>query len=356
MRVASIVGARPQFIKAAPVSKALRRHHREVLIHTGQHYDAAMSDAFFRTLRIPRPDVNLGVGSGSHGVQTGRMMAKLERTLADGRPDVVLVYGDTNSTLAGALAAAKLRLPIGHVEAGLRSFNRTMPEEINRLLADHVSTLLFAPTQTAVANLAREGITRGVHNVGDVMYDVALATEREARRRPIRKRLGLSARGYLLATIHRPATTDDREPLGRIVEALSRAAEAVVFPVHPRTRKMLRRFRLDSKVAANVRLLDPLDYLDFHALLMDARLVLTDSGGVQKEAYWSGVPCVTLRGETEWIETLADGWNTLVGTDVNRILDATKAVRPSRTRADVFGDGHASDKIVVALERAIVSQ
>ncbi len=350
MRVASIVGARPQFIKAAAVSKALRRRHREILIHTGQHYDAALSDAHFRSLRIPRPDVNLGVGSGSHGAQTARMLSRLERTLAEVRPEVVLVYGDTNSTLAGALASAKLQLPLAHVEAGLRSFNRTMPEESNRVVADHLSTLLFAPTETAVTNLAHEGITKGVHNVGDVMYDVALATERQARTRAIRRRLGLSPQGYLLATIHRPATTDDRHELGRILEAFSLAVEPVVLPVHPRTRKMIRQFRLDSKVGSNVRLLDPLDYLDFRALLIDARLVLTDSGGVQKEAYWAGVPCVTLRSETEWVETVADGWNRLVGTDVERILKAIRASRPPGARGAAFGDGHAAEKIVAILE------
>ncbi len=355
MRVASVVGARPQFIKAAPVSKALRRRHREILIHTGQHYDAAMSEAFFRSLHLPRPTVNLGIGSGTPGAQTGRMLEALERTLARSKPDIVLVYGDTNSTLAGALAAAKLHLPVAHIEAGLRSFNRTMPEEINRIVADHLSVLLFAPTETAVGNLEREGIVHGVQNVGDVMYDVALATEPEARRRRIRATLGLRRREYLLATTHRPATTDDRGELEKVVASLSRAGETVVFPVHPRTRKMLRRFRLDRNLGANVRLLEPLDYLDFRALLVDARLVLTDSGGVQKEAYWSGVPCVTLRAETEWVETVADGWNTLVGTDGDRILAAVRSARAPGSPGRAFGDGHAAEKIVAVLSKAIPS-
>jgi len=350
VRVASIVGARPQFIKAAAVSKALRRRHREVLIHTGQHYDESLSDAHFRSLRIPTPDVHLGVGSGPHGKQTGRMLSRLERTLEKDRVDFVFVYGDTNSTLAGAITSAKMQLPLAHVEAGLRSFNRAMPEEINRVVADHLSTLLFAPTATAVANLAREGIATGVHNVGDVMYDVARLTEPQARKRPIRKRLRLSPRAYLLATVHRAATTDDRDELRSVLGAFSRTGEPVVFPVHPRTRKMIRRFDLDSEVGPNVRLLEPLDYLDFQALLVDARVVLTDSGGVQKEAYWAGVPCVTLRRETEWVETVADGWNLVVGTNVDRILEAVRAERPSRARGNAFGDGHAAEKIVAILD------
>lgn len=334
------------------MSKALRRRHREVLIHTGQHYDPAMSDAFFQSLRIPAPDVNLGVGSGTHGAQTGKMLRGLESALGDAKPDVVLVYGDTNSTLAGALAAAKLHLPVAHVEAGLRSFNRSMPEEINRVVADHLSALLFAPTETAAANLEREGIREGVHKVGDVMYDVALATEREVRARGIRARLGLSPKGYLLATIHRPATTDHRRQLAKIAKAFSRAGEPVVFPVHPRTRKMLQRFELERALGRNVRLLKPLDYLDFRALLLEARLVLTDSGGVQKEAYWAGVPCLTLRSETEWVETVADGWNTLVGTDVERILAAVRTAAPPGQPGRAFGDGRAAQRIVQVLEGA----
>jgi len=350
VRVASIVGARPQFIKAAPVCKALRRRHREILIHTGQHYDEAMSDAFFQALQLPEPDVNLGVGSGSHGAQTGRMLTRLEGVLTEASPDVVLVYGDTNSTLAGALAAAKLHLPVAHVEAGLRSFNRAMPEEINRIVADHLSSLLFAPTRTATVNLAREGLTEGVHFVGDVMYDLAIATRAHVRRRAIRTRLGLRRKEYLLATLHRPSTTDSKEALRGAIQAFSRAGTPVVFPVHPRTRKMMRQFRLDREVGRNVRLLDPVDYLDFRALLIDARAVLTDSGGVQKEAYWARVPCLTLRDETEWVETVADGWNVLVGTEVSRILKALRTNRSRRKEPRAFGDGHAAERIVATLE------
>ena len=344
MKVASVVGARPQFIKAAPVSAVLRRHHREVLVHTGQHYDDEMSAAFFRSLRIPEPDYNLGVGSGAHGEQTGRMLVELERVLIADRPDAVLVYGDTNSTLAGALAASKLHLPLAHVEAGLRSHNRHMPEEVNRVVADHLSTLLFCPTQTAVDNLAAEGIRAGVHLVGDVMYDVALATAQEARQRDTVKRLGLTAKAYLLCTVHRPSNTDDSLSLRAIVEALSECGQPVVFPVHPRTRKYLEEGEL--VLGANVVATEPLDYLDFQAVLMESAKVLTDSGGVQKEAYFFGIPCVTLRDETEWIETVEDGWNVLVGADKREILQAIREFNPAGTKNKSFGDGHAAERIV----------
>jgi len=347
MKVASVVGARPQFIKAAPVSAELRKQHTEVLIHTGQHYDEEMSAAFFRSLRIPEPAYNLGIGSGSHGEQTGRMLAELEKLLAAVAPDAVLVYGDTNSTLAGALAAAKMHLPVAHVEAGLRSHNRLMPEEINRVVADHLSTLLFCPTQTAVDQLAAEGVRAGVHLVGDVMYDVALATAQEARGRGVLARLGLTRKEYLLCTVHRPANTDDPRNLRGIAGALGASGRRVVFPVHPRTRKALERDGLT--LGENVVLTEPLDYLDFQALLMEAEKVLTDSGGVQKEAYFFGVPCITLRDETEWIETVEDGWNVLVGADKQEILAAIEGFNPTGTKNKSFGDGHAAEHIVEIL-------
>ncbi|TLZ50456.1 MAG: UDP-N-acetyl glucosamine 2-epimerase [Methanobacteriota archaeon] len=325
MKVASIVGARPQFVKAAPVSAALRRQHEEVLIHTGQHYDEEMSAAFFRSLRIPEPNYNLGVGSGPHGEQTGRMLIELERVLQKVEPDVTVVYGDTNSTVAGALAAAKLHIPLAHVEAGLRSHNRLMPEEINRVVADHLSSLLFCPTQTAVEQLAAEGIRAGVHLVGDVMYDVALATAQESRQRDAPERFGVSPKEDLLCTVRRP----------------------VIFPVHPRTKHALENDGI--ALAPNVRATEPLDYLDFQALLMEAAKVLTDSGGVQKEAYFFGVPCITLRDETEWLETVEDGWNVLVGSDKQEILHALAHFNPAGTKQKSFGDGHAADRIVEIL-------
>ncbi len=351
VKIASVVGARPQFIKAAPVSREIRQHNEEVLVHTGQHYDENMSEVFFAALDIPRPDYNLEVGSGSQALQTAEMMKGLEGVLEKEGPDFVLVYGDTNSTLAGALVAAKMGLRLGHVEAGLRSYNRGMAEEINRIVADHLSTLLFCPTQTAVENLQREGITRGVHLVGDVMYDVALQSAQAARSRDIVKRLGLRPGDYILATVHRPQSVDDPETLKGIVAALVDCGRTVVFPVHPRTRKNLQSFGLWDELRSKVKAIDPVDYLDFLALLMEASKVVTDSGGVQKEAYFFGVPCITLRDETEWIETMEDGWNALVGTDTEDILHAIANFNPSGTKAKSFGDGHAAERISRILDK-----
>ena len=351
MKVASIVGARPQFIKAAPVSRELRAHNEEVLIHTGQHYDENMSEVFFRTLDIPAPDYNLGVGSGSPAWQTAEMMKGLEDVFAKERPDFVLTYGDTNSTIAAALTAAKSGLALGHVEGGLRSYNRTMPEEVNGVVTDHLSTVVFAPTPTAVDNLAREGITRNVHLVGDVMYDVALQMAQPARSRGVAKRLGLTAGEYLLATVHRASNVDDRDTLASIVEALVDCGRTVVFPVHPRTKKNLEAYGLWDSLAAKVTVLSPMDYLDFLGLLMDAAKVITDSGGVQKEAYFFGVPCITLRDETEWIETVEDGWNALVGTETEDVLHAIEHFNPSGTKSKSFGDGHAAEHIAAIVDR-----
>ncbi len=350
MKIVSVVGARPQFIKAAPVSRVLRERHTEVLVHTGQHYDPLMSDVFFDQLGIPQPDYNLGIGSASHGRQTGEMLAAIEAVLMDERPDWVLVYGDTNSTLAGALAAAKLHVPVAHVEAGLRSFNRHMPEEINRVLTDHVAALLFCPTDTAVRNLAAEGLTRGVHNVGDVMYDAVLHNSRlAAAHSRILDTLGLEPGRYLLATVHRPRNTDQPGHLRAIAAAFGELGETVVFPVHPRTRRAIA--AAGAEFGANVRLIEPVGYLDSLALLASARRLLTDSGGMQKEAYFLGVPCVTLRGETEWVETLAGGWNVLVGADRAKIVAAVRRPPPVGQRGDHFGDGQASVKIVDILSQ-----
>ena len=350
MKVATIVGARPQFIKAAPVSRWLRLRHKEILVHTGQHYDYLLSEVFFRELGIPTPDYNLGIGSASHGKQTGEMLARVEEVLLQEKPDWVVVYGDTNSTLAGALAAAKLHIPVAHVEAGLRSYNRTMPEEINRVLTDHLSSLLFCPTDTAVRNLAREGITQGVHKVGDVMYDVALwGLESAERKSTILQTLRIEPGGYLLVTIHRPHNTDDPSNLGAIVSALNDVAETVVFPTHPRTQKALKHWGFCPN--SNIRLIEPVSYLDMLVLEKNARLILTDSGGVQKEAYILGVPCVTLREETEWVETVEAGWNILVGANREQIVAAVRNFKPTGERPPLFGDGNASRRIVEILTR-----
>ncbi|MDZ7271573.1 MAG: UDP-N-acetylglucosamine 2-epimerase (non-hydrolyzing) [candidate division KSB1 bacterium] len=354
MKVISIVGARPQFIKAALLCKLLRERHQEVLVHTGQHYDENMSDVFFREMDIPEPEYNLEVGSGPHGQQTAEMLVGIERVLVAEKPDLVLIYGDTNSTLAGALAAVKLCIPVAHVEAGLRSFNRTMPEEINRVLADRASDLLFCPTVTAVENLRREGITRGVHLVGDVMYDAALYFGQLAEERStILNRLGLQGRAYLLATVHRPHSTDDAAHLKGILTAFGSASEPIVFPVHPRTRRFVKEHGLEPLLTAarNLLAIDPVSYLDMLQLEKHARAILTDSGGVQKEAYFFGVPCITMRTETEWVETVADGWNCLVGTDAKAIAEAIRSFAPKGPRNNHYGDGTACEKIVAIVEQ-----
>ncbi|MCP1715119.1 UDP-N-acetylglucosamine 2-epimerase (non-hydrolyzing) [Methanocalculus alkaliphilus] len=354
MKIVSIVGARPQFIKCAPVSRALRKDHQEILVHTGQHYDENMSGIFFEELSIPTPDYHLGIGSGSHGAQTGRMLAAIEEVLLKETPDMVIIYGDTNSTLAGALAAAKLHIRIAHVEAGLRSFDRSMPEEINRVLTDHASDLLFVPTENGVANLAREGIEKGVHRVGDVMVDALLFNRELAARSDILDRLDLKTGAYYLATVHRPSNTDDEKNLRSIMAAFAALDLPVIFPAHPRTRKFLEQYGIAGDTITNVRLIEPLPYLDMLALLGQAAAVLTDSGGVQKEAYILQVPCITLRENTEWVETVEDGWNVLAGADTNRIIAAVNQITGERrnqqngqfrTHSAHYGDGTAADAI-----------
>jgi UDP-GlcNAc3NAcA epimerase len=348
MKVLTIVGARPQFIKAAAVSRVLRKHHEEFLLHTGQHYDDAMSDLFFRQLGLPAPDRNLEVGSGPHGAQTGAMLSGIEAAAMEYRPDWLLVYGDTNSTLAGALAAAKLHVPVAHVEAGLRSFDRKMPEEVNRVVADHASTLLFCPTQTAVTNLAREGITDGVLMVGDVMFDAFQRNLDVARRDiTILADLQLEPRGFQLLTVHRAENVDQIANLKAILQGVAASGRTTVFPIHPRTRAALDASSV--KPGASVKLIEPVGYLEMLVLEEAAEAVVTDSGGVQKEAYFAARPCITLRDRTEWIETVDAGWNVLVGTNPDAIAEAMRNFRPAGERPQLFGDGHAAERVVAAL-------
>lgn len=359
MLITTIVGARPQFIKAAVVSRALRErpHVTERLIHTGQHYDTNMSDVFFKELAIPSPDHYLGIGSGTHGQQTGRMLEALERVLCNERPDWVLIYGDTNTTLAGALAAGKLHLPVAHVEAGLRSFNREMPEELNRVVADHVASLLFAPTAASVENLRREGIAGSrVHLVGDVMYDVALRFAECADAGDRLQAIGVTPGTYVLATIHRQENTDHPDRLRTIFDGLTSVARdiPVVIPLHPRTRQAMRHERLDYDTRRGLHVVPPVGYLDMLLLERHAAAIVTDSGGVQKEAYFFRVPCVTLRTETEWNELLSAGTNRLCpplsAEAVERVIRACiNEGFPSHVCADLYGRGNAATLIVDAL-------
>ncbi|PIE28368.1 UDP-N-acetylglucosamine 2-epimerase (non-hydrolyzing) [candidate division KSB3 bacterium] len=354
LNIVTLVGARPQFIKAAPVCRALREAgHRELLVHTGQHYDADMSEIFFQELHIPEPARNLEVGSGSHGRQTGHMLIRIEEVLLAEKPDWVLIYGDTNSTVAGALAAVKLHIPVAHMEAGLRSFNRKMPEEHNRVVADHLSDVLLCPTQIAVNNLANEGITEGVHLVGDVMYDslrynLHLAEERSH----ILDSLGLSPKRYILATVHRAENTDTPERLRSIFSAFERIAQQdieVVLPLHPRTRNKLDALDLSL---TKLRILPPVPYLDMLALAQHAKAILTDSGGLQKEAYWLKVPCITLRDETEWIETVDTGWNVIVGANAELIVEQCFHFIEPASHPLLYGDGQTAGRCVSLLGAA----
>jgi UDP-N-acetylglucosamine 2-epimerase len=359
MKLITIVGARPQFIKAAPVAWAIQRHNEaspaarrieSFLCHTGQHYDHEMSRRFFEELELSEPDVDLGVGSGSHGEQTGRMLEAIEKVLLVERPDQLVVYGDTNSTLAGALAAAKLSVPIAHVEAGLRSFDRSMPEEVNRVLTDHLSSLLFVPTTTAVGNLDREGLRSGVHLVGDVMYDLALRLAPKARGIGTTP-LSLEPKHFYLVTVHRPVNADDPDALRAIFAALGQLDADVIFPVHPRTKRALE--VSDLHVPSNVRTCPPAGYLTTADLVASAKLVLTDSGGLQKEAFFHRVPCVTLRDRTEWVETVEAGWNVLAGNRTQAILDAVKSLLdaplPELASEGPYGEGRAAEAIVQRL-------
>jgi len=361
MKLLTVVGARPQFVKAATLSRAIARHNAarpgqavvEQIVHTGQHYDANMSDVFFEELEIPAPAFHLGIGSGSHGTQTGKMLEAIEAVIGDERPDAVVVYGDTNSTLAAALAASKLHVPVAHVEAGLRSFNRRMPEEINRVVADHLSAWLFCPTRVAVGNLRKEGVIAGVEEVGDVMYDGMLHYRARANEAAL-EAAGVARGRYVLATVHRAENTDDPVRLRAVLESLGLAAAAfgrVVLALHPRTRARL--LAESIAVPQGVHVIDPAPYLEMIALLANARAVMTDSGGVQKEAFFLEVPCVTLRDETEWIETTDCDANRLAGADPERARKAIEELAGGRWKPDFsarpYGNGQAAEAIVASL-------
>jgi len=385
LKIVSVVGARPQFIKAAPVSKALRKAgHQEILVHTGQHYDYGMAKVFFEELSISEPDVNLGVGSGAHGWQTGQMLIRIEKVLLAEKPDCVLVYGDTNSTLAGALATVKLHIPLAHVEAGLRSFNRKMPEEHNRVLTDHCADILFCPTETAVNNLRNEGFTNIINggklfgeiffknnlsalpapwnpkaiplgsfelapivmNVGDTMYDAALQFSGIARRKStILDDLGIKSKEYLLATVHRPYNTDIPENLQNILSAFLEINEPIIFPVHPRTRQCLINSTFKTQ-NLKLRCIPPVGYLDMLILEQNEKAIFTDSGGMQKEAYFFGVLCVTMRTETEWVETVEEGWNVVTGANREKIVAEVRCFKTDNPRPELYGNGRATEKIV----------
>jgi UDP-N-acetylglucosamine 2-epimerase len=360
MKLVTIVGARPQFVKAAAFSREFRKKNTEILVHTGQHYDANMSDIFFEELNIPKPDYNLGIGSGSHGMQTGRMLEEIEKVLITEKPDGVLVYGDTNSTLAGALAASKLLIPVFHVEAGVRSYNWTMPEEQNRVLTDRISTLRLCPTETAINNLKKEGIETGVYNVGDIMYDAVLNNLKtseeqykdgkwlEELKKENENMINLNAKDYYLATIHRPINTDNENNLTTIFNSLMKLNKPVLMPLHPRTQKIMEKLNLSHE---NIVIIKPVGYLMMLYLLKNAYMAITDSGGLQKEAYFLKTPCTTLRDETEWLETLEDGWNILCPIDeelilkhTNRNLDCLK-----KNQTPHFGDGQTAKHIIERL-------
>jgi UDP-GlcNAc3NAcA epimerase len=349
LKVLTVIGNRPQFIKAAAVSPKLRSRHEEVLVHTGQHFDDQLSAVFFAELGLPAPERELGIALGSNVSQTARMLDALEPVLGETSPDVVLVYGDTNSTLAGALAAAQSRVPVAHVEAGMRSFDRGMPEELNRVLADHASSLLLCSSEVAVENLCRESVLGDVELVGDVMVDVAMVVQPRARERvDLISAHGVSPGDYVLATAHRPGNVDDPLRLARLLEVLVAIPWPVVFPLHPRTRARLADAGLLERLKAAAVVTEPLGYVEFTALMCNARAVLTDSGGLQKEAYLAGVPCVTLRANTEWTETVEQGWNTLVDLDPDAALAALE-LNPPADRPTLYGDGRAGERVVEAL-------
>jgi len=355
MRIMTVVGARPQFIKAATISRVIKESHqseiKEIIVHTGQHYDENMSKVFFDQLEIPKPEYNLEISGASHGAMTGRMLEAIEVVINKEKPDYLLVYGDTNSTLAGALAAAKLQVPVAHVESGLRSYNMKMPEEINRILTDHISNLLFCPTDEAVKNLKQEGVVEGVFNTGDVMYDAAIFYGNHVdKKSKILTSLNINSGEYLLATCHRAENTDDSMRMESILKALHEISDKinVVLPLHPRTQKLMQKYGL-THLTKNLIIVEPLDYIDMISLEKSAKMILTDSGGVQKESFFYNVPCITMRDETEWVETVKLGWNIVAGADKKGIIDAYESFLnsiPKTENKKPYGSGDAAKKIV----------
>ena len=349
MKIISVVGTRPQFIKLAILSKELRENHNEIIIHTGQHYDDNMSKYFFEEMQIAKPDYNLNIGSGSHGKQTAEMLIGLEDIFLHQKPDVVITFGDTNTTLATGLAATKLNIPVAHVEAGLRSHNREMPEEINRILTDHISDYLFAPTLTAMENIKIDNLYGKPFLVGDVMYDSLLYYGKIAEQKSrILKNLKLKQKEYILLTLHRPYNVDNICKLRNIFSALKQTKKIIVLPVHPRSRKMIE--STNTIIPENISIIEPLGYLDFIFLQKHSEKIITDSGGIQKEAYLNGIPCITIRPETEWIETVKAGWNVLVGDKKDQLIENCLHFKPSHNRPRYFGDGNSSKKIISILE------
>lgn len=376
IKLMSLVGARPQFIKLAPLVKAIESRNAgssdtridHYIIHTGQHYDHGMSDIFFDELEIPHPDINLGVGSGAHGAQTGKMLEGIEKILMDEKPDMLIIFGDTNSTVAGALAAAKLHIPIAHIEAGLRSFNRKMPEEINRIMSDHVSELLLAPTPTAIANLRNEGLEARTISSGDIMYDTVILNSKLAdQKSTILQRLGLQPKSYAIATCHRAENTNDTQRLANIMNSFNKIADEhfpVVFPMHPRTKNMLPNVLPDWKPSDKLVILEPLGYLDMVQLIANANMALTDSGGLQKEAFFLECPCVTMRDETEWIETVEAGGNIITGADPKKIINAVRHWERMAKQGnsfteklqETFGEGNSADITVEEIIKFLESK
>lgn len=361
MKLLTVIGARPQFIKAAPFSKCFRENNTEILVHTGQHYDSNMSDIFFEELHIPRPDYNLNVGSGSHGKQTGKMLEGIEAIIIKEKPDGVLVYGDTNSTLAGALASSKLHIPVFHIEAGLRSYNKLMPEEQNRVLTDHISDLLLCPTNTAIENLRKEGITKGVYYTGDIMYDAVLNNIQIAEEKynrisingdivyNLNTQFDFNKENYYLATIHRAENTDDKEKITKIFKALNRLDKPVFLPLHPRTRHIIENLEISTD---NIVITNPVGYLTMLYLITHSVMVITDSGGLQKEAYFCKKPCTTLRDQTEWVETLEGNWNVLSEITPDEIIKKSQREFDMMTpQTSTFGDGRAAEKICSIIEQ-----
>ena len=351
-RILTVIGARPQFIKCAPVSKVIRKYFKEILVHTGQHYDHEMSRAFFEELNIPEPDFDLGIGSDNHSTQTAKMLIALEKVVEKIKPDLMMVYGDTNSTLAGSLVASKLLIPLAHVEAGLRSYNRNMPEEINRICSDRISDILFCPTRTAKENLENEGIKKNVYMVGDVMKDLILHTVRSKNfKKRILENTLFKREPYCYLTIHRQENTDDAARFKKIFSLIGKIKHKVIFPLHPRTKKQIKRNKI--KLPENIFISKPISYFESLAYQKNAKFVITDSGGMQKEAYILGTPCITIRDETEWTETLKNGFNTIVGSDAKKFISALEKCLTIKLKPDknLFGRGEASEKIASVLQK-----